>query len=104
MRQMWVETACCAMANGGSIGISLYKLKGDAMNLTVTFQNNMLGVSLGFSYNHALFWCQWLSIDENYFLGWSLKMTSTCLEHKTSECQIHCITLYNLLISSSFFT
>ena len=53
------------------------------MKLTVTFQNNMLGVSLGFSYNHALLWCQWLSIDENYFLQWSLNMTSTCLEHKT---------------------
>ena len=31
-------------------------IKGDAMNLTVTFQNNMLGVCSGFSYNHALFW------------------------------------------------
>ena len=29
MRQMWVETACCAMANGGSIGIALYKLVGN---------------------------------------------------------------------------
>ena len=43
------------------------ELKGDAMNLTLTFQNNMLDVSLGFSNNHARFWCQWLPMDENYF-------------------------------------
>ena len=36
-----------------------------------------------FGYNHALFWCQWLPMDESYFLGWSLNMTSTSLEHKT---------------------
>ena len=59
------------------------QLKGDAMNLTLMLQNNMLGVHLGFSYNHALFWCQWLSMDEINLLGWSLNMTSTCLEHKT---------------------
>ena len=40
-------------------------------------------VCQGFSYNHALFRCQWLFMDEIYFLGWSLNMTSTCLEHKT---------------------
>ena len=34
-------------------------------------------------YYHALFWCQWLPMDENYLLRWSLNMKSTCLEHKT---------------------
>ena len=76
------------------------------MNLTVTFQNNMLGVGSGFSYNQALFSWQRLPMDEKYFLGWSLNMTSTCLEHKTRitlaksmmekkphYCQIHRITL-----------
>ena len=29
------------------------------------------------------FWCQWLCMDETNLLGWSLNMTSTCLEHKT---------------------
>ena len=79
-------------------------IKGDAMNLTVTFQNNMLGVGLGFSYNHALFWCQWLSIDENYFLRWSLNMTSTCLEHKTritSEFRIEKKSHFGMLLSNS---
>ena len=32
-------------------------------------------VGCPFSYNHALFWCQWLPMDENYFLRWSLNMT-----------------------------
>ena len=43
-------------------------VKGDAMNLTLTFQNNILGVGSGFSYNHALFCCQWLPMKEKYFL------------------------------------
>ena len=51
------------------------QVKGDAMNLTLTFQNNMVGVVLGFSINHAFLWCQWLPMDENYFLRWSLNMT-----------------------------
>ena len=33
--------------------------------------------------NHALFRFQWLFMGEIYFLGWSLNMASTCLEHKT---------------------
>ena len=45
-------------------------------------------VCQGFSYNHALFRCQWLFMDEIYFLGWSLNMTSTCLEHKTRITQV----------------
>ena len=44
-------------------------------------------VCQGFSYNHALFRCQWLFMDEIYFLGWSLNMTSTCLEHRTRMTQ-----------------
>ena len=47
----------------------------------------MLGVGQGFGYNHALFWCQWLPMDETNLLGWSLNMTSTCLEHKTRIAQ-----------------
>ena len=47
----------------------------------------MLGVGQGFSYNHALFWCHWLPMNENYFLKWSLDMTSTSLEHKTRIAQ-----------------
>ena len=64
-------------------GTLFCQLKGDAMNLTVTFQNNMMGVGSGFSYNHALFWRQWLPMGKNYFSEWSLNMTSTCLGHKT---------------------
>ena len=51
------------------------------------FQNPMLGTGQGFGYNHALFWCQWLPMDETNLLGWSLNMTSTCLEHKTRIAQ-----------------
>ena len=54
-------------------------IKGDAMNLTLTFQNNMLGVGLGLATTMLFF-------GVNGFLWMkttSLNMISTCLEHKT---------------------
>ena len=53
--------------------------------ITYLVQKHMLGVGQGFGYNHTLFWCQWLLMDENYFPGWSLNMGSTCLEHKPGQ-------------------
>ena len=50
---------------------------------SLDFPPLLLNFGEEFSFNHALFWCHWLPMDENYFLGWSLDMTSTCLEHKT---------------------
>ena len=51
------------------------------------FQFHMLGVGQEFSCRNIFFWCQRLPMYENYFLGWSLDMTSTCLEHKTRIAQ-----------------
>ena len=71
--------------------------KNIAIDLTLTtwcqiisaqrFQFHMLGVGQEFSRRNALFWCHRLPMYENYFLGWSLDMTSTCLEHKTRIAQ-----------------
>ena len=56
------------VATGWLGNVLLRQIKGDAMNLTLMFQNNMLVVGLRCSYNHVLFWCQRLPMDDNYFL------------------------------------
>ena len=38
-------------------------IKGDVMNFTLMFQDNMVGVGSGFSYNRALLWMKITSYD-----------------------------------------